>query len=259
MLIGVLLALSILWSGCSRIEIEKPSREEADIVPPYTLIVKHTGCGTVKTETFHAEVVTEVDTDTISYKFTYNEDTWTATDYSLPMGMVTLKVRANVVTGPWCYEYKTHDERTFFVAPCDNFQTAFGMFFELVPDTIVLTYGDNELKIGEGDSVEIVLPKNSPLLNGYTLPARVRFTFRNSEPANFKMLAVIMHGQKNIGSRYLAFCGEGEVEADIPVRINQTPEALQLAVVAPNMYRTPGDDTVPTFFRAKLQLIVLED
>ena len=95
-----LTASFIVMNGCSRIEIQKPSDEDQIITTPYTLIVKHNGCGRPDPESFRAWLnKDDPNLLDISSAFTYAGDTWTALDYSLPRGNHTLTATANVRTG----------------------------------------------------------------------------------------------------------------------------------------------------------------
>jgi len=87
-LLVVLLVIGFIFvSGCSRIEVQNPAKDGQNISTPYTMVVKHSGCGSVKSGTFQAWL--DKDTDApqeITSAFSYAQDTWTAADYNRPNG-----------------------------------------------------------------------------------------------------------------------------------------------------------------------------
>jgi hypothetical protein len=107
--------------GCkSYVEIKNPPKGYKYIYTPYDLKVVHTGCGTVKPETFEARLEYDPtgDEDDITSAFTYADDEWTASDYPLlTPGKSKLFAQARVSTGLFCKEYQKSDEREFFVLP----------------------------------------------------------------------------------------------------------------------------------------------
>ena len=257
-LLVVLLALGfVLMNGCSRIEIQNPAEDEQNITTPYTLVVQHTGCGTVNPETFKAWLDKDSDTpQEITSAFSYSQDTWTASDYNLPMGNHALLVSADVTTGSWCYEGTSSDERTFFVAPCTDFVTAWGEDFELAPDTLTIEYDTNVVKIAQGETQIINLPEDSPLLVDGKLPATVKYGIRNKTTKNLKFRGFLKHGETILYYKDLAFCGEGVVNEQHRVNFSPSANPLTLTVEAGDILVSPSDDTRPVFFNGKLQVRV---
>jgi hypothetical protein len=253
----LLVIFFVFVTGCSRIEIQNPSVDEKNITTPYTLVVQHTGCGTVKPETFKAWLDKDSDTpQEITSAFSYSQDTWTASNYNLSMGNHTLSVRADVTTGSWCYEGKSTDERAFFVALCTDFVTAWGDDFEFSPDTLTIEYDTNVVKIAQQETQIINLPDNSPLLVDGKLPATVKYGIRNKTSKNLKFRVLLRHGETVLYSKDLAFCGEGVVDEEHLVNISPSPDPLTLTVEAGDILASPSDDTRPIFFSGKLQLRV---
>ena len=255
-LMFAILALGvILMNGCSRIEIQNPAQDEQNIITPYTLVVKHTGCGTVEPETFQAWLDKDSDTAReITNAFSYSQDTWTASDFNLPMGNHTLWVNANVSTGSMCYEQKHGDERTFFVAPCADFVTAWGEDFEFDPDTLIVEYDTTVVKIAQGETKVINLPENSPLLVNGKLPATVKYGIRNKTAKNLKFNVFVKHGDGYLYFKDLAFCGEGLVNEEYQVEFSASSNALNITVEAGDIFVSPSDDVRPVFFSGKLQV-----
>lgn len=254
----VLLAVGFFFmNGCSNIVIEKPAAEELNITTPYTLVVKHTGCGTVKPETFKAWLDKDSDTNQeITSAFSYSQDTWTVSDYSLSMGNHTLSVRADVTTGSWCYEGKSTDERSFFVAPCTDFVTAWGEDFELAPDTLTIEYDTTVVKIAQGETKIINLPEDSPLLVNGKLPATVKYGIRNKTTKNLKFRVFLKHGETILYDKDLAFCGGIVVNEQHRVNFSPSSNPLTLTIEAGDILVSPTDDTRPVFFNGKLQVRV---
>lgn len=254
----VLLAFGFIFMiGCSRIEIEKPAQNELNITPPYTLFVKHTGCGTVKSETFKAWLDKDSDApQEITAAFSYSQDSWTAANYDLPMGNHSLTVSANVTTGSWCFAGKSSDSRSFFVAPCTDFVTAWGENFEMAPDTLTIEYNTTVIKIAQGETKMINLPEDSPLLVDGMLPATVKYGINNKTTKNLKFGVILNHGGTILYSKDLAFCGAGVVNEEHQVNFSPSAEPLTLTVEAGDILVSPSDDTRPVFFNGKLQLRV---
>ena len=254
----VLLGIFFVFvNGCSRIEIQNPNEDEKNITTPYTLVVKHTGCGTVKPETFKAWLDKDSNTpQDITNDFSYSQDTWTASDYNLSMGTHTLSVSADVTTGSWCREVKSSDNRTFFVAPCTDFVTAWGVDFELSPNTLTIEYDTNVIEIAQQETKIINLPENSPLLVDGKLPVNIKYGIRNKTSKNLKFLVFLRHGDTILYSKDLAFCGEGVVDEQHLVDLTPSSEPLTLTVEAGDILVSPSDDTRPVFFNGKLQLRV---
>jgi hypothetical protein len=246
-----------LMTGCSRIEIQNPAEDEQNIITPYTLVVHHTGCGTVSPGSFKAWLDKDSDSpQDITNAFSYSQDTWTASEYNLPMGNHTLWVNANVTTGSWCYEGKSSDKRTFFVAPCTDFVTAWGEDFEFTPDTLVIEYDTTMIKIAQGETQVINLPENSPLLIDGKLPATVKYGIRNKTSNNLKFLVFARHGETNLYYKDLVFCGEGVVNEEHSVTLSPSPNPLNLTIEAGDILVSPSDDVRPIFFSGKLQVRV---
>jgi hypothetical protein len=246
-----------LWNGCSRIEIQSPAQDEQNISTPYTMVVKHSGCGNVKTASFEAWLDKDSDAaQEITSAFTYAQGTWTAKDYNLPMGNHSLSVRADVETGSWCYERKRSDLRKFFVAPCTDFVTAWGEDFEMTPDTLTIQYGENSVKIAQGQTQVINLPDNSPLLIDGKLPAIVKYGIRNKTTKNLKFRVLLRHGDTYLDNQDLAFCGQGVVDVQHSVSFSPSSDPLTIIVEAGDILNSPSDDTRPVFFNGKLQVRV---
>ncbi len=254
----VLLAFGIaLTTGCSRIEIQNPAEDEGNITTPYTLVVQHTGCGTVNPETFKAWLDKDSDTpQEITNAFSYSNDTWTASNYNLPMGNHTLLVRADVTAGSWCYKGKSSDERTFFVAPCTDFVTAWGEDFELTPDTLTIEYDTTVVKIAQGETKTINLPEDSPILVNGKLPATVKYSLRNKTIKNLKFRVFLKHGESILYYKDLAFCGETVVNEQQRINFSPSSSPMILTVEAGDIFVSPSDDTRPVFFSGKLQVRV---
>lgn len=245
----------MLFFGCSRIEIEKPAENEKNITTPYTLVVKHTGCGSVRQETFQAWLDKDSDASVdISDIFSYSQDTWTASDYDLPMGNHSLWVTADVTTGGWCRKAKTYDERSFFIAPCTDFVTAWGDNFEMAPDTLFIEYNGTVVKIPNGETKVINLPEDSPLIVDGKLPATTKFGISNTTTNNLKFRMILNHAETALYWKDLAFCGEGIVNEEHPVTISPSSEPMTISIEAGDILASPSDDTRPIFFSGKLQL-----
>ncbi|MBN1154752.1 hypothetical protein JXB12_07515 [candidate division KSB1 bacterium] len=257
-LIVATMAISlILISGCSRIEIEKPAQNEPDVTTPYTLSVKHTGCGTVQPETFKAWLDKDSDLPyDITNAFTYSRDTWTAPDFDLSMGSHTLTVSADVTTGSWCRVAKHSDTRSFFVAPCTDFVEGFGSDFTMAPDTIYIEYDATVLKIAQGESKTINLPDHSPMLVDGKLPVTVKFSLRNTTTKYIKFGMFLNHGGTVLYSKFIAFCGAVTVDEEHAITLSPSTEPLTLTIEAGDMYASPSDDTRAVFFNGKLMLRV---
>lgn len=256
-LIVILVVGFFFINGCSNIEIEKPAAEAPNITTPYTLVVKHTGCGTVKPETFKAWLDKDSETEQeITEAFTYSQDSWIASNYNLSMGNHTLFVRADVTTGSWCYAGKSSDERTFFVAPCTDFDKAWGEDFELIPDTLTIVYDTTIVKIAQGETKVINLPEDSPLLVDGMLPATVKYGIRNKTSKNLKFGVFLQHGETILYHKDLAFCGEILVHEQQRVNFSPSANPLTITIQAGDILVSPSDDTRPVFFNGKLQLRV---
>jgi hypothetical protein len=255
MLLFIPFNLFIFMSACSRIEIQSPEQDGQNITTPYTLVVDHTGCGTVKPETFKAWLDKDGDNpEDISNAFSYSQDTWTATDYDLPMGNHTLSVQAGVNTGGWCRVGKARDERAFFVAPCTDFEPAWGENFEMAPDVLTIEYNGTVVEIGQGESKVISIPEGSPILVDGKLPATVSYGLNNLTDKNLKFRVVFRHGETVLYSKDLAFCGAGVVDESHQVLFSPSNEPITLIIEAGDILRSPTDDTRPIFYNAKLQV-----
>ena len=255
-LFAFVLAL-VLMNGCSRIEIEKPAQGEQNITTPYSLVVKHTGCGTVKPESFKAWLDKDSDTaQDITSAFSYSQDSWTAADYSFSMGNHTLFVSADVTTGAWCYETKNTDKRAFFVAPCTDFVEAWGEDFELAPDTLTIEYNTTVVKIAQGETKIINIPEGSPLLINGMLPTTIKYGIRNKTSKNLKFRVFLRHGETVLYDKDLAFCGETVVNEQHHVNLSPSSNPLTLIIEAGDILVSPSDDTRPVFFNGKLQVRV---
>ena len=247
----------ILTPGCSRIEIQSPAEDGQNVTTPYTLIVEHTGCGTVEPETFEAWLDKDSDApQEITSAFSYASDIWTALDYNLPMGHHTLSVSAAVTTGSTCYVGSSSDTRTFFVAPCTDFVTAWGEDFELEPDMLFIEYGDVVVEIAQRASKMINLPEDSPLLVDGKLPATVKYGINNTTNKNLKFQVFVRHGEDYLYSKDLVFCGQGVIEEQRQVVLSPSADFLNLTVEAGDILVSPSDDTRPVFFSGKLQVRV---
>ena len=257
LLVVVLLTSLIYVAGCSRIEIEKPAQDEPNVTTPYTLSVKHTGCGTVQPETFKAWLDKDSDLPyEITNAFTYSQDSWTASDFDLSMGSHTLTVSADVITGSWCRVAKSSDTRSFFVAPCTDFIQGFGDDFEMAPDTLYIEYDATVLKIGQGETKSISLPENSPLLVNGQLPVTVKFSLRNKTTKHIKFGMFLNHGGTILYSKFLAFCGPVAAYEEHRVNLSPSSAPLMLTIESGDMYASPSDDTRAVFFNGQLQLFV---
>lgn len=246
-----------LFTACSSIEIENPAEDVENITTPYTLVVKHKGCGSVNTGTFKAWLNKDSDSPLeITSAFTYSNDTWTAQDYNLPMGNHTLWVNADITTGSWCFESKSSDTRMFFVGPCTDFVTAWGEDFEFVPDTLTIEYDTTAVKIAQGETQIINLPENSPLLVNGKLPVTVQYGILNKTANNLKFQVFMRHGENNLYFKYLAFCGEGIMNEQKDVILSPSSSPLNITVEGADILVSPSDDTRPVFFSGKLQLRV---
>lgn len=245
----------LLFSACSRIEIENPAEAGQNITTPYTLVARHTGCGAVQQASFQAWLDKNGDSpQEITQAFSFNADVWTASDFDLPMGTHTLTVRADVTTGSWCSKSRSSDERTFFVAPCTDFETAWGEDFSMAPDTLTIEWGETVEKIAAGATKVINLPEDSPYIVDGKLPATVTFGITNLTPKNLKFNAVLSHGADELYHNFLVFCGEGPVTETAHVQLTPGNEPLNLHLEAGDIFNSPADDTRALFFAAKLQV-----
>jgi hypothetical protein len=108
--------VSIIASGCSYIEIIRPSEESTYVISPYDFQVEHTGCGRVEPETFRAWLDKGTDQEEdITAAFSYSNQKWTASNFEIALGGHALTASASVDTGGWCFVGKGSDERQFFV------------------------------------------------------------------------------------------------------------------------------------------------
>ena len=256
MLIAALVPVGFLVNACSNILIQNPTKNEQIISTPYTLVVKHTGCGTVKPETFKAWLDKGSNTSQeITSDFSYSLNTWTSTDYSLSMGNHTLSVGADVIAGGWCYTAKNADTRTFFVAPCTDFVTALGRDFELAPNILTIEFGTTVISITQGEEKSINIPDESPLIVNGKLPATVKYSIRNKTTKNLKFRVLMKHGDAILYYKDLIFCGEGIVNEQQLVNFSSDNNLLDLTIEAGDIINEPGsDDTRPIFFNGKLMV-----
>lgn len=257
LLVVLLIIGFILVSGCSRIEVQNPAKDGQNITTPYTLVVKHTGCGSVKSGTFKAWLDKDSDApQEITSIFSYAHNTWTAADYNLPMGNHSLTVSADVSTSSWCYKGTSSDVRTFFVAPCTDFVTAWGEDFELTPDTLTVAYDTTVVKIAQGETKIINIPEDSPLLVDNKLPATISCGIKNKTAKSLKFQVYLKHGETFLYHEDLAFCGQSIVHVQHSVSLTPSSNPLPLTVEAGDILASPSDDTRPVFFNGKLQVRV---
>jgi len=251
LVLGLVLAVS-----CSRIEIQKPAEDEPNVTTPYTLVVKHTGCGTVQPETFSAWLDKNSETpQEITDAFSYAMDIWTAMDYALPMGTHMLSVSAEVTTGSMCYVGSSSDSSVIFVAPCTDFVTAWGENFKLEPDKVSIEYDETVVEIDQGETEIISIPEDSPFLVDGQLPVTISYGIENLTTDNLKFLVLIRHGEWAMSEDH-AFCGAGVVQIQHDVSLSPSAEPLNFTIEGGDILVSPSDDTRPIFFSGKLQLRV---
>jgi len=171
----ILISVLFILAGCSSIEIRKPAKNGQLIIPPYDLVVVHTGCGQVKSETFKAWLLYEPtgDTDEISGSFNYSNETWTAPDYPLKLWGYKFSAQADVDTGSLCFVKKRKDEREFYVlAPTCVKGTTKSQFLQSDG-----TIGEN---LWAGAKIEFYVSKINPKFSGQFLGSTV-----SDESGNF--------------------------------------------------------------------------
>ena len=247
----------IMQSGCSRIEIKDPENDQF-VTPPHTLIVQHTGCGSVEQDSFEAWLDRGSDMEhNITGAFSFQSDVWTAESFPLEMGKHTLTVRADVSTSGWCSVGQAADTVTFYVAPCSDFDLAFGMNFEMAPDTITLVWGEKNVeKIANGETKVIQVPENSPFLIDGKLPATAIYAMRNTSTSQLKFNALLKHAGDILHQKVLVFCDQEPIADTAVVVLKPSSEPLKFWLEAGDIFNTPSDDTRPVFFLANLQVRV---
>ncbi len=256
-LIMLLLSSCVFLWGCSRIEIQKPAKDEVNIATPYTAVVRHTGCGTAVPESFKAWLDKDGDSPLeISDAFSYAQESWTAQDYNFPRGTHTLTARADVTTGASCVEDKSLAKRTFFVAPCADFVQAFGENFQLDPDTLTITYGPTVVTLHQGETKILRIPENSPYLVDKKLSAFITYSLRNTTGNHLKIQVGLQHGVPVLYRNFLAFCRPDVVITEQhKVLFADSSSPLPLKLVS-YIDESPGDDDMTVFFRANLQIVI---
>ncbi len=256
-LIMLLLSSCVFLWGCSRIEIQKPAKDEVNIATPYTAVVRHTGCGTAVPESFKAWLDKDGDSPLeISDAFSYAQESWTAQDYNFPRGTHTLTARADVTTGASCVEDKSLAKRTFFVAPCADFVQAFGENFQLDPDTLTITYGPTVVTVHQGETAVIRVPEHSPYLVDGKLSATIRYSLRNITQKHMKIQVLLQHGIHLFYGNLLAFCGPDVLTEQYRVLFtaSSSPEPLTLMSKINESF---GNGDPARFFHARLQIALL--
>ncbi|MBN1464784.1 hypothetical protein JXA02_03410, partial [candidate division KSB1 bacterium] len=159
-------------------------------------------------------------------------------------------------TGGWCYEGKSSDQRTFFVAPCTDFVIGWGEDLQLVSDTLTIEYDTTVIEIAQGETKTISLAEDSPFLVNGQLPATVKYGLKNKTTKNLKFILLLNHGGTVLYQKDVAFCGESTLQEQQRVTFSPSAEPLMLTVEAGDMFASPSDDTRAVFFNGNLQLYV---